>query len=382
MPTAIVLGAGMVGSVMAADLAGDPQFDATLADLRPEPLRRAEARSDGRLTTVQVDLSVPEKVTATVEGFDIVLGALPSTMGFRTLEAVIDAGKNCCDISFMAEDALALDRLARDRGVTAVVDCGVAPGLSNLIAGDAVARLDECRMIEIHVGGVPRDPRWPFYYKAAFSPHDVLEEYTRPARIVEAGRVVVREPLGDREQVEFAGVGTLEAFITDGLRSLIRTLKVPCMKEKTLRWPGHAELMRAFRETGLFSRDPVEVGGSTVRPLDVTSTLMFPKWTYEEGEEDLTVMRVVADGTKDGVRIRLTWEMVDSFETSSGTSSMARTTAFPCTIVARRIACGAIERPGVIPPEVIGQQGHLPEILQALAARGVRVEARSEPLDK
>ncbi len=244
MPRAIVLGAGMVGSVIAADLADDARFEVTISDVRADALRVAQVRAKGSIKTVQADLADSNAVAKTVADFDIVLGALASSIGFQTLRAVIEAGKNFCDICFMGEDALELDELAKQRGVTAVVDCGVAPGLSNMLAGYGATRLDRCEKTEIYVGGLPRDPRPPFFYKAAFSPHDVIEEYTRPARLVENGKIVIREALSEVESIDLPGVGNLEAFNTDGLRSLIRTMDVPSMKEKTLRYPGHVQIMQ------------------------------------------------------------------------------------------------------------------------------------------
>src|SRR5260221_1217327 len=146
--------------------------------------------------------------------------------------------------------------------------------------------------------------------------------------------------------MDFPGVGTLEAFNTDGLRSLAFTLKVPFMKEKTLRYPGHVELMRVLRDTGFFSKEPLEAGGQTIRPLDVTAALLFPKWTFEEGEADLTVMRVLVEGTARGQSVRYTWDLLDRFDEGTGLRSMSRTTPFPATIVARRGGEGRIPRPG------------------------------------
>jgi saccharopine dehydrogenase-like NADP-dependent oxidoreductase len=347
----------------------------TVADVDATALRAAQARAGARIATAQADLADSETVKGIVAAADIVIGALPGHLGRSALVAVIEAGRNCCDISFMAEDALELDALARQKGVTAVVDCGVAPGLSSMLAGYAAGRLHPCERIAIYVGGLPRDPQPPLNYKAAFSPADVIEEYVRPARLVERGRVVVREALSEVEPIEFAGVGKLEAFNTDGLRSLIRTLDVPYMVEKTVRYPGHAELMRAFREAGLFGGDPVTVGGATVRPVDVVSTLLFPKLRYEPGEEDLTVLRVVAEGKGERGRARLTWEMIDRYDRVAATTSMGRTTAFPCAITARLIADGRLAEPGVIPPELIGRRPELLEhVLSELEARGVRVE--------
>jgi len=362
----------MVGSVMAWDLARDPAYRVTIADVRETSLEAAAARAGGRLTTVRADLSDPAAVTRLVAPFDIVLGALSSRIGFGALRAVIEAGKNYCDISFMGEEFLDLDALAKKRGVTAVLDCGIAPGMSHILSAHGAAQFDTCDNIEIYVGGLPRERRWPYEYKAAFSPADVIEEYTRPARLVEHGKVVVRPALSEPELMDFAGVGTLEAFNTDGLRSLTTTLAVPFMKEKTLRYPGHIELMRVLRETGLFSQEPVRVGDALVRPLDLTSKLLFPKWTYEPGEQDLTVMRVLADGTTKGKRRRIAWDMLDFYNQEHQATSMSRTTAFPCTIVARLIAEGRIKAPGVNPPEHLARfPGIVDSILASLEAHGI-----------
>jgi saccharopine dehydrogenase-like NADP-dependent oxidoreductase len=374
----VVLGAGMVGSTMARDLAADPAWEVTVADVRPEVLARL-AKSIG-VKTIAADLGIPAKVTEIARGQDIVLGALSSVIGLETLRAVIEAGVNYCDISFMAEDATELSDLARSRGVTCVVDCGVAPGMSNMLAGYATTVLDPCERLEIYVGGLPQERCWPYEYKAGFAPHDVLEEYTRPSRIVEGGRVVVRPALSEPELLDFPGIGTLEAFNTDGLRSLVKTLKVPDMKEKTMRYPGHIELMRVLRDTGFFAKETIEVRGQKVRPLDVTAALLFPRWTFAPGEADLTVMRVTAAGKKGGRPVRLVWDLLDRYDPATDTRSMSRTTAFPATIMARMIAGGRFVRPGVHPPEIPGREpGLLDEMVRGLEQRGVRYSAREEP---
>jgi lysine 6-dehydrogenase len=285
----------------------------------------------------------------------------------------------------MPEDPLELDSLAKRNSVTAVVDCGVAPGMSHLLAGCAASQLLPCDNIEIYVGGLPRERRWPFEYKAAFSPADVIEEYTRPSRLVEHGKVVVREALSEPELMNFPGAGTLEAFNTDGLRSLVKTLegKVPFMKEKTLRYPGHIELMRVLRETGYFSEEPVKVGNTEIRPRDLTAKLMFPKWTYEPGEEDLTVMRVLGDGMKAGKRQRMQWDLFDLYHRESQFTSMARTTAFPCVIIARMIAAGKLKKSGggVFTPELLATEpGLVDHVISEHTKRGVQYTFRIEPL--
>jgi lysine 6-dehydrogenase len=345
----VILGGGMIGSAMAMDLKRTGRCDVTVAEARPEVRERIAARYG--VATVAADLSQPQEVTRLVSGYDLVLGALPS---------------------FMPENALELDARARAKGVCAVVDCGVAPGVSNMMAGFAETRLSPFENLEIYVGGLPKERRWPFDYKAGFAPFDVIEEYTRPARIVAHGRVVVKEALSEPERMDFPGVGTLEAFNTDGLRSLVHTLKVPFMKEKTLRYPGHIDLMGAFRETGLFSKDPLKVGEATIRPLDVMAKLLFPKWTFEEGEADLTVLRVVADGLEDGRPTRYSWDLLDRFDPTTGLRSMSRTTAFPAAITAGLLLEGSFARPGVHAPEAVGREaGLLDRVLAELEARGV-----------
>lgn len=377
----LVLGAGMVGSVAAADLAATPGFDVTVADTDAASLARAKRRSGGRVRTLRADAGGAAKAKALVRRTkaDAVLGALPSRFGFDVVRGVIEAGVPCVDISFMPEDFREHDRLARKAGVPVVADCGVAPGMSNMLAGWAARTLDRCDTIEILVGGLPRTRHWPWQYKAPFSHHDVIEEYVRPSRIVEAGRVVVKEALSEPELVTIPGIGTLEAFYTDGLRSLADTLKVPNMREKTMRWPGHAELMRTLRHLGLFSHEHVTVGGARVKPIDLTAKLLFPHWTYEEGEADVTVMTVRAWGTRGGRAVRLAWTLHDELDPATGFPSMSRTTAFPATSVLRLIAAGKVAKPGVHAPEALaGMPGVLDAVIADQRARGVKYQAWME----
>jgi len=374
----VVLGAGMVGSAIAADMAREG-FRVTVVESGAEAARRAGALQG--VSVLQADLSAPEAVTKAVAGADLVLGALPSSLGLQTLRTVLSARKTYVDVSFMAEDAWELDPVARNLGVCAVVDCGVAPGVSNLLCGLSVEMLDACERLEIYVGGLPAERRWPFQYKAGFAPADVLEEYVRPARMVEHSRLVVKEALSEPELIDFPPVGTLEAFNTDGLRSLAYTLKVPHMKEKTLRYPGHIELMRVMRHAGYFSKEPITVGGATVRPLDVTSHLLFPKWTFEEEEADVTVMRVLAEGTRDGRRMRHTWDLLDRYDPVTKLRSMPRTTGYAATCMAVLLLRGAFREPGVHPPELLARvPGLVDAFLAEYARRGLKVTHRTAGL--
>jgi saccharopine dehydrogenase-like NADP-dependent oxidoreductase len=369
MSRIVVLGGGLVGRVMALDLAREKDFHVTVAERDESALARL--RSEG-LDVVPLDLADDAAVRQAVAPADVVVGSAPGHMGFRLLRLVIEAGKPYADIAFMPEDFLELDGLARERGVTAVVDCGVAPGLSNLLCGRAVHELERTDRLLILVGGLPKQRVWPFEYRVVFSAVDVIEEYLRPARWVENGRLVVKPALTDVEPVDLPRVGTVEAFNTDGLRSLAQTLHAPYMKEKTLRWPGHVEKMRMLRETGFLSQKPVEIGGRPVRPYDVTTKLLFDAWRLADGEADLTVMRVAAEGSAGGAPATWTWDLYDEADPVTGFHSMARTTGFPCAIVARMLARGELTRPGVQPPERLADDSRFfDRMMEELRARGV-----------
>ena len=353
MSNVIVLGAGMVGSAMALDLAEEHQV--TLADLDSIVLNKLRER-DNSIKTRQLDVTHVAELQNTIKQHDLAICAVPGFLGFRTLKAVIEADMNVIDISFFPENALELDGLAKDRGITAIVDCGVAPGMDNLILGYHNEKMNVTDF-ECLVGGLPEVRKWPFYYKAPFSPVDVIEEYTRPARYIEDGKLVIREPLTDCEFVEFDGVGTLESFNSDGLRSLIYTMPhIPNMKEKTLRYPGHVEYIRALKESGFFSRERIETDGNMVSPLEFTSKILFREWKLGENEKELTVMRVTLRGKNDRDQTEeIVYDLHDKYCTETGISSMARTTGYTATAVANLFLDGLFSEKGVFPPELIGR---------------------------
>ena len=379
----VVLGGGLIGSVIASDLASSRGMKVTVADSSGASLKNCIRRATRKIDTVEADLSDAEDIARVVAEADLVVGALPSGLGLNALETVIDAGRHYVDISFMSEGNLHLSELAKKKRVTAVVDMGVAPGMSNLLCGYGAKKLDRCDRLEILVGGLPRHRHWPWEYKASWSPSDVLEEYVRPVRVVEGGKIVWKEALAEPELADFEGVGTLETFLTDGLRSLADTLDVPDMVEKTMRYPGHIELMRVLRHVGLFSPEPVTLpDGTTVKPLDLTSHLLFPQWKFEKGEPDCTVKRITAEGRLGKVDTRLTWDVVDDLDPKTGFSSMSRCTAFPAAAMARMIADGTFKRRGVFAPEQIANdKGLLDRMLKELKSRGVEYVARVETID-
>jgi len=371
MKKIVVLGSGMVGRIIALDLAGE--FEVTAVDLSDKSLARLEGTA---VKTVQADLSSPAEIRRLVAPFDLVVGAVPGFMGFATLREVIAAGRNVVDISFFPEDALALDEAARAAGVTAVVDCGVAPGMSNMILGYHAARMTVQRFA-CFVGGLPFRREFPFEYKAPFSPADVIEEYTRPARYVENGHVVVKPALSDVEHMDFPEIGTLEAFNSDGLRSLLTTIRVPNMIEKTLRYPGHVGHIRALRDSGFFGTGEIEVRGLKVKPLDVTSAVLFKHWHLHEEDDEFTVMRIIVEGSAGGKDKRVQYDLFDRRDRQTGFSSMARTTGFPAASAARLVSAGAFARKGVSPPEFLGAEGPVFKAVMAdMAARNVVYRVR------
>lgn len=376
---ALVLGAGMVGSVIAEDLA-QSGFNVMVADVNPNALERVSTRSKGAVVVKAADCSDASVITAMANDVDIVFGALPSWLGLNALRAVIESKTSYCDISFMEEDPRSLDTMARDRGVTCVVDFGVAPGMSHLLCSYATHILDSCDRLDIVVGGLPVDQQWPWEYKAPFSPRDVIDEYLRPARLVEEGKMVTREALSEVELIDLPGVGTLEAFNTDGLRTLCDTLNVPNMRERTLRYPGHAALMRVLRAGGFFNTEPLQLGDQSICPIDMTAKILIDEWTYEEGEADLTVMRVEAEGRKDTENVILRWDLLDYYDAQANQSSMSRTTAFPCAAIGRMIADEMIDSPGVHPPEYFGGMNEIVDrLFSDLESRNVHFNQTLEP---
>ncbi|MCK9421873.1 MAG: saccharopine dehydrogenase NADP-binding domain-containing protein [Bacteroidales bacterium] len=375
----IVLGAGLVGGPMAIDLSKDPNFEVTLVDVNRETLSRVA--NGYSMAVVEKDLNDPDGVRQLVSEYDMVVNAVPGFMGFQTLRAIIEAGKNAVDIAFFIEDPFQLDELAKKMNITAIMDIGVAPGMCNVLIGFADHQLDETEKVLYYVGGLPQVREWPWEYKAVFSPIDVIEEYTRPARYIENGKMIVKPALSDPELLNFPGIGTLEAFNTDGLRSLALTMNCPNMKEKTLRYPGHIEKMRVLREMGLFEYDAIEVKGKKIRPIDFTSQLLFPKWKLNEGEVDITVMQVIVEGVKAGKRMRYIWDLFDKYDPESGIHSMARTTGYTATVALRMIAAGHYTRKGITVPEYIGKEPACVEyLLKGLKERGVIYSPKIELL--
>lgn len=346
--TIAVLGAGMVGQAIALDLAKN--FSVTSFDLCSANLSALENKNAG-IKTIAADLSDYSEYKNWFSSFDLIVTAVPGFMGYKTLEAAINVGKSIVDISFFPEDALELDTLAKEKGVTVITDCGVAPGMSNFILGRYNEEFN-VTAFECYVGGLPKERKPPFEYKAPFSPVDVIQEYIRPARLVENGSIVTKPALSDRAIMKFEKVGELEAFNTDGLRSLIYTMKhIPDMKEKTLRYPGHIDLIIALQQAGFFETTLIRINDTDITPLKFTSKLLVKEWKLEPEEEEFTVMKVIVKGANKTIE----YNLYDEYDVTTKTSSMARTTGYTCTAAINLITQNLFNEKGVFPPELIGK---------------------------
>jgi saccharopine dehydrogenase-like NADP-dependent oxidoreductase len=380
----IVLGNGLVGSVIALDLALDEGYEVVVCDLNQESLRETGHKSGGRIAVrSDVDFSSPGAITEAVKGFDLCIGAVPGFLGYNMLGAVIRAGVNISDISFMPEDYREWDADAKRAGVVAYEDIGVAPGATSVLINYACGMLDTVEDVVYYVGGLPTDPEPPFNYKVVFSADDVIEEYVRPARYKKDGAILTAPALSHCEEIDFDIPGLklpkMEGFFTDGSRTLLDTIPSPNVIEYTLRYPGTARDLELLRSIGLFDNEPVKIKGQDVVPRDVFGHFAYPIMKLGSRENEFTFFHIKVTGVKDGRRIRRTFSLYDERDMKTGYPSMSRTTGFSCAIAGRMIAEGVLSDAGVNPPENIGKSKVATErFVQELKKRGVTILQREE----
>ena len=378
----LVLGYGNIGSVLAKDLAENmPSTEVVIAGRHRNMAEETAAVINRKnVTGIGLDADKYHLLVDAMKKFDLVIGALPGDVGYRSVKAAIEAKVDMVDVSYMPENPLMLDEDALKAGVAVVPDCGVAPGLSNLLVGHAVSKLDEVESIRMMVGGLPEEPVPPLGYVVTWSVANLLDEYSRKAKIVKNGEVVVVEALTGLEEIEFPGVGKLEAFYTDGLRTLLHTVKgIRNMWEKTLRYPGHAEKIKMLEALGFFDEDPIDVRNTRLPPREVTIELLKKKLQRPE-IKDILAMKIDVSGIAEGSRRRYSYHLLDRYDTENRITAMARTTAYPASIIGQLIASKAIEEKGVIPLEKLGAKERLfNKILLELEKRQVTiVESRGD----
>src|SRR2546426_11017693 len=372
----LVVGCGKVGSEIARDLAGSNEVDSVVAmDASSQNLRLLRKRVLGKLQTVKLSISQKPPFHALLRKVDLVCGALPGSLGFDLMSETVKAGRDTVDISYTPRDAFLLQRKSKEVGCQVVPQCGVAPGFTNMCVGDASRRLDQMSSVEIFVGGLPEKPEPPLNYRVVFSLEDVVNEYTRPALVVEKGKRKKVDPLSGLGYTSIPRVGQLEYFLTDGLGSLPRSYpKTREMHEFTLRYPGHADMMRTLQVLGFFERKSVKIGDVELEPRQLTIERLRGAMSHGS-PEDFLALRVEVKGLSRGKKIHIRYQLLDHYNRRSGVSAMARTTAYPCTSVALLMGRGEIKGNGIVTPEGIAQDERLFQfVLGRLAERGVRMK--------
>jgi lysine 6-dehydrogenase len=369
-----VLGSGLVGKPMAIDLAIDNRFNITCFD---NDSSKFDGLDEFAINYCECDLLKSDNIKSLLKDFDLVINAVPGFMGFETLKSLIENKKNVVDIAFYDHDPFDLNEFAIKNGVTAMVDAGVSPGLSNLLIGEGINQFDELKSLKIFVGGLPKVRDGLYNYKAVFSPTDVLEEYIRPARLVEDGKVVIRPALSEVEEIEFEKIGVLEAFNSDGLRTILKTIDCPNMVEKTLRYPGHVERIEFLRDSGFLNKNEFEHSGAKVSPFYFSAQVLSKLWELKSDDKDVTILRVELSGKSSNSDLVLQFNVYDEFNDKTKTHSMARTTGYVATMCARLLADGLFNEKGIFPLELLGKDKKSIEYIKTgLEKRGISINEK------
>jgi saccharopine dehydrogenase-like NADP-dependent oxidoreductase len=306
---------------------------------------------------------------------------LPGELGYQAWKASIAAKVDMVDVSYMPEDVMTLNNAALKAGVSIVPDCGMSPGLCSMLVGRGVSKLDEVEKAHMLNGGLPEKPVPPLGYVITWSVRDLIDMYSRKVSIVKDGKVVQAEAMSGLEEIDFPGVGKLEAFYTDGLRTLLYTVKAKEMWEKTLRYPGHTEKIKLLKALGFLDAETVEVAGIKVAPREVTAKL-FERKLKRPGIPDIVVMLIKVSGTKGGKRIEYVYRVLDHYDKENQVTSMARTTAYTASVVAQLLARRAIEDKGVIPPEKLGMnKGLFEKLASEMKKKRVLIKEEKKILD-
>lgn len=368
---AAVLGAGLMGSVIGWDLARSKELDGVVvADIDEARLQALKKRAPGRKLSVEhLDIMDQGRVVSFLKRFDVAASALPHGVVHRSDLAAVAAGTKMVNIAF-EDEQMRLDAKAKRTGALLIPGCGVAPGLGGILLAHALEILGKGEEGHILVGGLPQHPEPPFDYRLVFSIVGLLREYVEEARVLRDGKWVKVMPFSTVEEVDFPPpLGRLEAFCTDGLASLVYTMKgLRVLDEKTLRWPGHAEKMGLLMKAGFFSKEKMKVGRAEISPLEVAYGVLGK--TLARGDpHDLTVMRVVARGGKR----EIVYDMVDRYDDRAGVTSMGKSTGYTASIVTQMLGSGLVGGKGVVPPEVAVKGELVGRLLDELGDRGVAI---------
>jgi len=355
----LVLGAGLQGSACAYDLLQNPKVtQVRLADIHLDHLPDFLAPYSGeRLIPTPLDVRDRTAVLAVMRECDAVMSAIPYYFNLQMAECAVEAGVHFCDLGGNTEIVFQQKELmakAKAKGITVVPDCGVAPGMVNILAQYGIEQMDSVDSVRIYVGGLPQQPEPPLNYQIVYSLEGVLDYYTTLSWVVRDGKRAQVTALSERETMDFPKpAGELEAFHTAGGLSTMAWRyegKIPTMEYKTLRYPGHAEKMEVIRELGLLDLEPVDVKGHKVAPRDVFVSVVGPKLTKPTGK-DLLVLRVEVKGKKGGKPATRRFDLIDKYDEKHGISAMMRTTGYSLSITGQFQASGKVTPPGVWTPD-------------------------------
>jgi len=376
----IVLGCGNIGSVAGRNLAESlPSAEIVMSDINKTRAEEAASKIDRQnVSWVQTDASNHNELVSTIKKFDLAVDALPGEMGYRVCKASISAKVDMVDVSYMPEDVLTLNKDALKAKVCIVPDCGMSPGLGSILVGRAVSRLDQVETVHIVCGGLPEKPMPPLGYVITWSPKDLIDMYSRKANIVKEGNIVQVEALSGLEEINYPGVGKLEAFYTDGLRTLLHSIKnVKDMWEKSLRYPGHVEKIKLLKTLGFFDEKLIQAKNLKIPPREITAKL-FERKLKRPNIPDIVALLVEVEGLKDGKRVMHTYYLLDRYDKKRKVTAMARTTAYTTSVVAQLLAKKVIEEKGVIPPEKLGMNEKLyTKFMEMMKKRRIVVQERS-----
>lgn len=367
----LLLGCGFVGRTIAVDLNNDYDIELTAADINKDNLNKLNDKS---ITTIWFDAADTNALAELLDDFDLVINAVPGSLGFKTLQKIINTGTDVVDIAFYEEDPFSLHELVVKNNVTALVDCGVSPGISNLLIGNSLKEFDTVKNIEIYVGGLPKEKDGLFDYKAVFSISDLIEEYLRPARSIINNKIITTPALWEIKEVSFSSYAPFEAFNSDGLRTLLKTINAENMSEYTVRYKGHTEKMKLLRDASFFSKELIKINGQEITPFDFSTALLSKVIQFTGTDKDITLLKIIMEGEHNNHYKKVIYEMIDEFDDLTKTHSMARTTGFMAAMCVRLLVNNKFNKQGIFPPEVLGQNETVYKyMMSGLEERNIKV---------
>nr|MDO8099134.1 saccharopine dehydrogenase family protein [Candidatus Njordarchaeota archaeon] len=373
----IVLGCGNIGYATTMDLSESlPSSEIVVADknkTRAEEIVTKVNRDN--VSWTQLDVANHSQLVSTLRKFDLTVSTLPGSMGFKACKAAIDSKVDIVDVSYMPENIMALQKDALKTGVRVVPDTGMAPGLSNILVGRGASRLDSVGTVHILNGGLPEKPVPPLSYVITWSAEDLIDMYSRKVTVVKGGKAIKVDAMSGLEEITFPGVGKLEGFYTDGLRTLLYTLKGPKeMWEKSLRYPGHTQKIELLKALGFLDEEPVKIRDFNVVPRELTARLLEKELKRPE-VPDIVVMLVKVTGVENGRKVMYTYQMLDRYDKRRKVTAMGRTTGYTTSIMAQFIADETIKEKGIFPPEKVGMNAELyQKYINAMSKRGMVIQ--------